>query len=290
MKVERRGADRIAPERGQTVEHRLRIADAAQHPEHAPDERNGDSLAQQQIPNALGREAECEQGADFVRALLDAKLKEQRHEDERRENQEEAEPDEQPAEILRLRTGRKRLRPHRLEAEAEGCRFDASEQALLYRCNEVAGSAVCRNGKANGGETSETVCPHLLSGGERDERFWRATIFLPVSLVFIANLMDERKASVPLLRAFGFRQTGEFWHERTVVVGAVHRHDAVDAESIGTLDKVCSGPGEEITEVQRVARLESQVIGQPLVDEDLVALHFRRCPRRASGRNHGIGS
>ena len=119
MKPQRRGADRVAPDGGKPGQHRLRVAESAENAQRAAKKRDQDSLEQKQPPDARRREAQRQQRADLSQALFESKLEQQRHENQRREDEEEAEAEEQSAEILRLRTGRQRLRPHRFEAQPE---------------------------------------------------------------------------------------------------------------------------------------------------------------------------
>ena len=66
-----------------------------------------------------------------LRALLDAELEQQRHQHARRHDEEKAEPDEQPAEVLPLAARLERLLAHGLENEAEVGRFERGEERLF---------------------------------------------------------------------------------------------------------------------------------------------------------------
>ena len=122
-------ADGVAPHGRKRVQHGARIPDRARRAEQRAEQRQPRAFAEQEASHLRRREAEREQRADFLRALFDAKLEEQRHQHARRDDQEKAEADEQPAEVLSLRTGRQRLRPHGLEGQAEVRGLELGEQS-----------------------------------------------------------------------------------------------------------------------------------------------------------------
>ena len=121
----------VAPDGGERVEHRARIPDAARRAEQRPEQRKPRALQQEQPPHLLGRETQRQQRAHLRRALLDAELKQQRHQHARRDDEEEAEPDEQPAEVLPLAARLERLLAHGLEDEAEVGGLELREKGLL---------------------------------------------------------------------------------------------------------------------------------------------------------------
>jgi hypothetical protein len=102
VKLKRRRSDRITPQSRQPVEHRLGVGHAARDADEPTDERDRNPFSEQQPSHPSGREPEREKRTDLREPLLDAELKHQRHEDQCGENQEEAEANEQPSEILRL--------------------------------------------------------------------------------------------------------------------------------------------------------------------------------------------
>src|SRR5204862_631204 len=118
-------------------------------------------------------------------ALFQTELEQQCHEDERCGNQEQAEPEKQTAEILRIVCRRQGTVPRGIEGKADGGWIEVR--------SEVVVNLVARNcsGPANGGEGTEAIGPQLLSGFCGDECFWRAAMLLPVSFVLVANFVFE---------------------------------------------------------------------------------------------------
>ena len=104
------------------------------------DDREARAFAEQEPPHLLWREAQREQRADFLRALLDAELEQQRHQHARRHDEEKTEPDEQPAEILRLRGRPQRLVAQRLGEEPDLGRIGDHCRAhpAFYDCGLIA--------------------------------------------------------------------------------------------------------------------------------------------------------
>ena len=268
------------------MQHGARVENSACDSEHAADEGQRRAFEQEQFPHAPRRETQRQQSPDFRRALLQAELKEQRHQDERRADEEKAEPDKQPAEVLGLRGGTQCLLPNRTEGEAQFSRLNLrSKLAANFRPSLLDGG-VGRNDPADGGEFSKPVPPHLLAGGESDEGFGRAAPLLPIGVVLGANLMHQREARVPVVGAFRLRDAGKFWHEGAIRMDAFQRDHLPDPETIRALDQLRAGVRQKIGQLHLAARPQAEIIGQPLVDPDLIVAHVRRRKGRSGGGHH----
>ena len=102
MELKLGAADGAAPHRGERPQHRFGVSDAAQRAHDAAHQRQRDAFDQQQAPHLLRRQTQRQQGPDFGGALFEPELKEQRHQQQRGHDQEEAEPEKELAEVLRL--------------------------------------------------------------------------------------------------------------------------------------------------------------------------------------------
>src|SRR5439155_23695539 len=201
------------------------------------DQRQRATFEQQQPSHLPRREAEREQRADFRRALFDAELKQQRHQQQRGGDEEEAEAEKQLAEILRLFGGCERLLPYRLEAQADRSRVKRRDKFFFkFRPGLLDGiynhgsggrffrwrrrrrdwlgvgrefNRHCRAQTAkeqvrgepipHRSQVAESVSPQRLSGGESYERLRRAAIILPVILVFGRDAFElDRQTGVPV--------------------------------------------------------------------------------------------
>src|SRR5262249_5293638 len=119
MKCERGGSDAAAPDRRQAPQQRLGLAEPGQCSQQAAKTRQDRDLFQEHFADLFGCKTEREKSADFSRALFEAELKQQRHEQERRDNKKDTEAKEQIAKILRLICGFERLLANGFEAETE---------------------------------------------------------------------------------------------------------------------------------------------------------------------------
>jgi len=87
--------------------------------------------------------------------------------------------------------------------------------------------------------------------------------------------MHQREAGVPIVRAFSPRQSWKFRHQRAVCVTAFHGHDRADAEDVPPFNEPAAGVGQVVTQRHGIAWLDSQVIGEPIVDQDFVVAQIR---------------
>ena len=120
---EGRGADGIAPQRRQTVDHRPGVERAGGHAGQAAQQRQPNGFTQQQSSHLTRQKSQGQHRADFLAPALHPELEKQRHQQQRRHNQKKAEPKKQPAKILGLHGRRQGLFPDRFETEPEllGC-------------------------------------------------------------------------------------------------------------------------------------------------------------------------
>ena len=88
MEAKRRGANGVAPGRGQTPDHGARVGQAPQRPQQSPHESQRRPFAKQQPAHLPCREAQRQKGPDLGRALFEPELKEQRHQQQCRHYQE----------------------------------------------------------------------------------------------------------------------------------------------------------------------------------------------------------
>ena len=272
------------------MQHRLRKINSTERTNRTAHECQHQSFAQEKIPHLLRREAEREQCADFWRALFEAELKQHRHQQQRRCDNEKTEAEKQSTEVLRFFRRLESLFTHWLEAQTQFLRFKIGEN-LFLQCgakfvNRVG--CVCRNRKPNRSQITEAIAPHHLTSGECDEGFGRAAILLPILLVLIANLVSERKARVPIARALGFLNAGKIRHQRAIRPRQFHRHDTVNTECISRLSQLRPGLRQKITQRNLVARLHPQIICEPLTDNDFVIAQTLRRPRRTRSGDHRV--
>ena len=273
-------AHRVAPHGRERAQHCPRIHHRARRAEQRAEQRQPRALAEQESPDLSRRESQREQRADFLGALFDAELKQQRHQHARRHDQEKTEPDEQPAEVLSLRARREGLRAHGLEREAEIRRLEFREETLFqFRIRR----------EAHGGRVAETVGPHFSTGVQRDEGLRRAAPFGPVIVVFFPHFVRERKARVPVARLLRLGDAGEVGHQRAIGPRHFQRHDRANAEAIRGLEESRAGVGLEIRERNFRARADLQILREPLVDDDFVVAQIRGHERRTRGGDHRVG-
>src|SRR6266516_8072569 len=103
---------------------------------------------------------------------------------------------------------------------------------VVDRALKIRPRRLIRHAPTDRREVAEAVGPHLLAGRERDEGLWRAAVLLPIGLVLVANLVDERKAGIPIMGALRLGQARKFRHERAVGVEALEGRDRADTEPI----------------------------------------------------------
>ena len=305
------------------MQHRAGVCDATERAEKSTDEGERRAFTEKQPTHLFRREAEREQRADLRGALLKTKLEQHRHQQQRRDDNEQAETDEQSAEVLRLLGSLERLFAHRLEAQAEFLGFEGGENFIFQRGAEgfsrsaaILGCGftghpcpvfrtggrdaartrrlgslrydVGRNRKPYRRQISKPVGPHLLAGGEGDEGFRCAAMVAPVIVILRADFVDEREGGIPLSGGLGLLDAGELRHERAIRPRHLHRHDAVDAEDVRPLREPRAGFRIEINQRQRIAGLRLQIIREPLADDDFVVAQTRRRPRRTGGGDHRV--
>src|SRR5262249_1916531 len=155
-------ADGASPDRRQSPEHGFGIKQSGHRANDAPHSRQRGSLPQEEPAHTFRRKTERQQDADFRHALLEPELKEQRHEQQRRDDQEEAEPKKQLTKILRLSDPFERLLMHWLEPQPDGLRLEGCQQIGLESPPEFAGGHVRPVRVTKRGQVSEAVSPHLL--------------------------------------------------------------------------------------------------------------------------------
>ena len=229
-----------------------------------------------------GSKAKREQRADFGGALLKLELKEQAHQDQSGQDEKKAKPQKKPPKILRFRARSQSLRADGLKNETKAGRIE--------RAHEVRGECIggpIEIGEANRGQIAKPAGPHLLCGGERDEGFRRAARVLPILFIFRANPGHlDRKASVPILGAFGFGQTRKIGHQLAISIGRLQCDDRADTKAVLLLFQSASCAENEIGELQLIARFRLQIVGKPLVDHDFIIAHLRRDKGSASAGDH----
>ena len=168
------------------MQHGAGVADAAERADESADEGERRTFAEEQSADLFRRETEREQRADFGGALLQTELEEHRHQQQRRHDDEQAEADEQPTEVLRLRGGLERLFAHRLEAQAEFLGFERGENFLFqrgakgfsgleFRLQAVRGVVADCAGRSN--SSARLPLTLALSLGERGQRL--SVLWLP---------------------------------------------------------------------------------------------------------------
>ena len=162
------------------------------------------------------------------------------------------------------------LLPHRLKTQAEFLRLESGEDFLFERSLVIRHGRVRWNRKSDRRQIAEAIAPHLLPGGECDERLGRATMLLPVIIILLADFVSERKACIPFARAFGLLDTGEIRHERAIGPRHFHRHDAVNAKRVRRLQKIRARFRQKITQRNFIAGLHPQIVREPLTHDDLV--------------------
>ncbi len=188
----------------------------------------------------------------------------------------------------------KRLFPDRLEAKTDFFRFERGEEFVFepapMLCSRHAPPLRRRGavGNADGGELAETVCPHFLSRSQSYKSLGRASTLLPILFIFGPNLVHERKARIPIARAFGLLDPWKVRHEGAVGPRRLQRHDAMNVEVVGRFRQFHARLGQEVSQVHCVARPDLQIVRQPLVDDYLVVAHPRWRERRASGGDHRV--
>src|ERR1043165_6752674 len=109
MERERRRADCVSPNSGQAPKHRFGVTKSSEGSEQPAESCDDSPFFQQHFADLLRRESEGEKSADFGRALLETELKEHGHEEEGRDDEEDAEAEEEITKVLRLICGFKRL-------------------------------------------------------------------------------------------------------------------------------------------------------------------------------------
>src|SRR5439155_26945372 len=171
-------------------------------------------------------------------------------------NKKETESEEQSAEILRLTGGGQGLNAHGLEAQTDRRRVEIGKQIAVNRVTNSTRDGAGRYLVTNGGERTKAVRPHILTSRQRDERFWRPAKLFPIALVLVANLMHQREAGVPIVRAFSLRQSRKFRHQRAVCVTAFHGHDRADAEDVPPFNEPAAGVGQVVTQRHGIAWLD----------------------------------
>src|SRR5256885_2382359 len=99
MEAQNRSADGRIPNRIQPPNHQARVSKSPKEADQCSNRRQDATFTQKQLANAPRRETKRQQRAGFNDALLETKLKQQRHEQQRGDNEEQTEPNEQAAEI-----------------------------------------------------------------------------------------------------------------------------------------------------------------------------------------------
>src|ERR1041385_2560738 len=129
MKLERGTPDGAVPDRSQSPQHCFGVSHAPHRAENAADQRQRRSLGEEETADLSRKKTQCQQSADFGRALLESELEEECHQQQRCDNQKNAEPQKKLAEILRLLGRLERLLADRLEAQTQFRGIESCEQA-----------------------------------------------------------------------------------------------------------------------------------------------------------------
>src|ERR1043166_5489557 len=108
-------------------------------------------------------------------------------------------------------------------------------------------------GETDGGELAEPIRPHLLACRQCDKRLGRAAIFLPIFLVLRPYGVGQRKARVPITRAFGVFDSREIRHERPIRPRRLERDYCAKSKNIRMLGKLRTRFGIEIRKRNAVA-------------------------------------
>src|SRR4029434_7023509 len=98
---QRRRPDGVEPPRAKPKHHQPRISQCSDDAQYTAQNGEQYTFLQKQLSNTRGPETDGSEQSDFTRALLDAQLEEQRHQQQRGNDDEEAEVDEVLAKVRR---------------------------------------------------------------------------------------------------------------------------------------------------------------------------------------------
>ncbi len=182
-----------------------------------------------------------------------------------------------------------RLLTNGFEAKAEVFGFQSCKQTLLQAGTEIVDPRALWNLELNCRHAPKAICPHFLAGGQSDERLWRTAIFLPVILVFGANLIRERETRIPVARTLSLLDAREIRHQRAVSPKRVHGHNAVYSKGIRVFDELRPGLWREVSQRNVISGLRPKIVRQPIVEQNFIISHVRWRIWRSGGCDHGIG-
>jgi ABC-type branched-subunit amino acid transport system substrate-binding protein len=96
--------------------------------------------------------------------------------------------------------------------------------------------------------------------------------------------MRERSTGqrgIPIARGFGFVDTGELRHELGIGGLTIEWNNGMNAEPGGLFLEGAAQAEDEVGQFHLVAGRDLEVVGQPVVDEDVIVIEPGRNERRA---------
>ena len=276
VELDRRTGNGAAPERGQAVEHQPGIEQAGADADGGAEQRHESALGQKQPLDTSSRPADRQEHSDLRTAALDAEDKEQARQNDRRADQEHAQAQEELAEIG---AARDRLAgPARVPAGRTAPRVAGSTLARQVLCNLPV--EPLPPGIADRRQTPVLVAPSRLAGLQRDEGLGRAPILVPVLARPSGGSCPDRPGtpgsqSRQLSTSASPGNSGISEGSRAAPSSGTIRDDL---ESPPLFVQLSPGPHDIVGEIDRIADLGPEIVGKPLVDDDLIGLHVRPGP------------
>ena len=180
-----------------------RVRDGAENPDGAADEGEQQAFGQEQPPHRRRSEPDRAQQTHLARALLDAELEEQRGQQQRGHDEEEAEVDEVLAEVRRAAGRRQALGPHVADGQSGCQRIDPRAQTLLdLLAGPLDGTT---DGWRGPNRRQRTIprSPETLADLQRHERLRRRSIGVPVRFVGRADAAQiDWKRRIPIAKGW----------------------------------------------------------------------------------------
>ena len=239
--------------------------DASDRTHASSGERDERVLDREEAPNATRCESERAERRDLLLAHRDVQGHDQTQQEERRDHQQAAEPEEERAEVHalveRLRTGA--FEVHERQPEGRGIELRPHRRPNRGR--------VRIRRKPHGRQRAEAVLPELLPRAQGHEGLGRASVLLPVRLVLVPNAAQvERESRIPVAAAVGIAQSGKRRHEIGVGRRARHEHDVADAKAGRLFLEATPTSQHVVREGGHVAGSRLEIRREPGVDDDLV--------------------
>ena len=122
------------------------VRDRAEDPGAAADDREQQPFAQEQPPDRRRLEADRPQQSHLARALFHAELEEQRDQQQRGHDQEEAEVDEVLAEVRGAARRRQAFGPHVSDSQARAASGSIRARRRCSTCSRASWSRIDRSG------------------------------------------------------------------------------------------------------------------------------------------------